>query len=171
MPVTALTGPRAAPALPLADPVPPEVRVLLDLEVTEHVVHGFSCALDLPADEAAHLVAAAQDERSCWANDNEEAWLDELPIAGAGGVVEVTERTAVCHGVRTISAETAYVRQDQARLAAAVALVAAELGDDAMEQFEALALDAGLLLRCECGWNLALDDVRCGRCRRPSAAS
>jgi hypothetical protein len=167
---SALTSPRTAPALPLSDRAPSEVRVLLDLEVTEHVVYGFSCALDLPADEAAHLLSAAQDERSAWANDNEDAWLDELPIAGAAGVVEVAERTAVCYDVRSIPAETVCVRQDQARLAAAVALVAAQLSDDAREQFEALALGAGLLLRCECGRNLALDEVPCRTCRRTVSA-
>lgn len=159
------TALHSTPAPALADPEPHEVRVLLDLEVTEHVVYGFSCALDLPPDAAARLLAAAQDERSDWANDNEEAWLDELPVAGAGGVVE---RTAVCHGVQAIPAETPFVSQDRARLAAAVTLVFAELDDDATEQFEALALDAGLLLRCECGWNLALDEIRCDQCRRPA---
>ena len=67
----------------------------------------------------------------------------------------------MCHGVRTIPVETACVRQDRVQPAAA-ALVTAELGGKAMEQFEALVLDAGLLLRCECGSNLALDEVRCG---------
>lgn len=64
MSVTAIPGQGTAPALPLAGSVSPEARVLLDLEVTEHIVYSFSCALDLPADEAAHLVPAAKDERS-----------------------------------------------------------------------------------------------------------
>lgn len=171
MPFTDSTAPQPTTALMLADFAPPEVRVLLDLEVSEHVVYGFSCALELPADVAGHLIAATQGERSGWANDNEDEWLDELPIAGAGGLVEITERTAVCHGVRTIPAETAYVRQDRAHLAAAVRLVSAELADEARERFEALVLDAGLRVRCECGWNLALDQTHCGKCRRPAPAS
>jgi hypothetical protein len=168
MSITDSTTLHTSSASPLDDSEPSEVRVQLDLEVSEHVVYGFSCALDLPHDAAARLLAAGQGERSDWANDNEDAWLDELPIAGAGGVVEIAERTAVCHGVRTLPAQTAFVGQDRARLAAAVALVFAEIGDDATEQFEALALDAGLLLRCECGWNLALDEIRCDQCRRPA---
>lgn len=170
MPVSASIAPSSATA-PLLDPTPSDVRVLLDLEVVEHVVYGFSCALDLPADEADRLINAAQDERSAWANEHEDEWIDELPIGGFGGVLEITERTAVCHGIRTPAADIVTVRQDQAHLAAAVALVAAQFDDDAMEQFEALALDAGLLRRCECGWNLDLNEVRCGQCRRPAPAS
>ena len=168
MSIAQSTAPRTATAPVHADLKPSDVRVLLDLEVSEHVVYGFSCSLDLPPDVASRLLVAAQDERSDWANDNEDAWLDELPVVGAGGVVEVTERTVICHSVRVIPIGGTCVRQDRARLAAAVALVFAELGDDAAERFEALALDSGLLLRCECGWNLDVDELRCDQCRRPA---
>ncbi|NUP46256.1 MAG: hypothetical protein HOW97_02920 [Catenulispora sp.] len=70
-----------------------EQEMTVEITVTEEVTYTFTSTFHLTAEEAAEADGLSDGELAAWLEENEELWLDDLDPTGAGGYLDINERS------------------------------------------------------------------------------